>query len=275
MQKAKEIILEAKKDVFGGNIGENISVFKGEGLDFYEIREYRYGDDVKKLNHKATAKLNELKVNVFNEEKELNIVIAIMINGSLYFGSKKSKQEIIAKIIALIGFSSIKHHNHLKIVFFEDTQQKLYQINSAKDSLEEVVEDFLSLELIKKDSTYLHFSDYFNQAIRKKSIIFIISDFFKEIDFSQISAKNQLYSLMIRDRFEEFPYLDEEISLIDTNSLNQDEFILTKDVANNYKKLLEELDEKMYEHFSTYQISFGKIYTDDDVFKRLSQIIKG
>ncbi|HHB94019.1 MAG TPA: DUF58 domain-containing protein, partial [Campylobacterales bacterium] len=75
-QVAKEILLRAKKDVFSGNLGNHITTFKGDGLDFREIRDYDYGDDIRKINWKATAKGNGLKTNVFNEERELNIVIA-------------------------------------------------------------------------------------------------------------------------------------------------------------------------------------------------------
>jgi uncharacterized protein (DUF58 family) len=83
--KLKEIIIKTKKRLFGANLGNNVSIFHGNGLDFSEIKEYNYGDDVKKINHKVTAKEQKPYVNVFNEERELNIVVAFMVSGSIYF----------------------------------------------------------------------------------------------------------------------------------------------------------------------------------------------
>ncbi len=102
-QVAKEIILRAKKDVFTGNLGNYLTTFKGDGLDFREIRDYEYGDDIRKINWKATAKGGGLKTNIFNEERELNIVIAFMLSGTLNFGSVALKQEVATADYGSLG----------------------------------------------------------------------------------------------------------------------------------------------------------------------------
>ena len=99
--KLKEILLRVKKQVFSGNIGNTLSTFKGTGLDFYEIKDYTIGDDVRKINWKSTAKSSSVKVNVFNEERELNIIVAYMVNGSINFGTKRIKQDVMAEVCLL------------------------------------------------------------------------------------------------------------------------------------------------------------------------------
>ena len=89
------------------------------------------------------------------------------------------------------------------------------------------------------------------------------------------SHRNEVYAIIIRDRLEEMPFINGEFNLIDTNSLESSEVSLTKDVAKEYQKLIEEHDNKIKEHFIDNQIKFGKIYTDEDIYLRLLEIVKG
>lgn len=275
VEKAKEIILKAKKDVFSGNIGDYLSSFKGDGLDFKEIKEYSYGDDIKKINWKATAKSNDLKINVFNETKQLNIVIAFMLSGSLHFGSTRLKQEVCSEILALLGFCAIGNHNLVYPMFFSNKSEKPLEPSLHEDIIYKFVEDSLSINLLKKEVDYMSFCDYINTVIKKRSIIFIIGDFYEQLDLSQIAYHNQIYALIVRDRFEEYPKLYGEFNLINPNTSNNQEFNITKGVAKEFYKLIEQKDKKLYEHFLKHQITYGKIYTDDDIYLKLSYILKG
>lgn len=273
--KAKEITIKAKRNIFNTNIGSQLTSLKGEGLDFKEIKEYAYGDNIKNINWKATAKSNDLKVNVFDETRQLNIIVAFMISGSMKFGSVKIKQDIATEIIALLGFSSARNKNLLFPIFYSNKNEILYEPTFDDSIIYKVVKDALEIECVKKDVDYSGFCEYINTFMKQRSIIFVIGDFYGDVDLSQISYNNDVYALNIRDRLEEYPLLNGEYDLVNPNTFENNEFYLSKSVANKYKKLLAEQDKKLEEHFLQHQITYGKIYTDDDIFLKLLQIIKG
>jgi uncharacterized protein (DUF58 family) len=271
---AQEILLRAKKDVFSGNLGEHLTAFKGDGLDFREIRDYEHGDDIRKINWKATAKGAGVKTNVFNEERELNIVLAFMVSGSINFGSIKLKQEVVAEILALLSFSALKGHNRLQSQFFSDKSELFFEPSKSNTIIYNIVENALDINTLGKEVNYTNFCNFVNDVVRQKSLIFMVGDFYGKIDLSDIAHKNELYALIVRDRIEENPLLNGTFELIDTNSLESNTISLNKSTAKEYQKLIAQHDNKIQEHFIEHQITFGKIYTDEDVYLRLSEIIK-
>ena len=274
-QVAKEILLRARKDVFSGNLGDHLTTFQGDGLDFREIRDYDHGDDIRKINWRASAKGNGLKSNVFNEERELNILLAFMVSGSLNFGSFKLKQEVAGEVLALLSFSALKGHNRLQSQFFSDKSELFFEPSKSESITYHIVENAIKIETLGKEVDYLKFCEFVNSVVRQKSLIFMVGDFYGDIDLSSISHRNEVYAIIIRDRLEEMPYINGEFNLIDTNTLDSSEISLTKSVAKEYQKLIEQHDDKIKEHFEEHQIKFGKIYTDDDIYLRLLEIVKG
>ncbi len=273
--KAKEIIIKAKTNIFNTNLGNQLTSLKGDGLDFKEIKEYNYGDNIKNINWKATAKSSSLKVNVFDESRQLNIIVAFLINGSLQFGSVNMKQDIAAEIIALLGFSSIYNHDLLFPIFFSNKSEIFYEPTYDETIMYKLIQDALEIKCIKKEVNYKKFCDYVNNTMKQRSVIFVVGDFYGDVDLSEIAYTNDVYALIVRDRLEEYPLLNGEYELVNAINLKSSEFNITKNVAKKYKELLDLQDEQLKEHFLKHRITHGKIYTDDDIFLRLSQIIKG
>ena len=131
-KSTKKILLKARKQVFGEMLGNNASLFQGEGFEFTELREYVYGDDVRKIDWKTTAKLGKPFIKIYNEERELNIVTAVMMGGSTYFGTVKQKSELMAELVALLGFSAVKNSDLFSNVIFSDNFILL--VNPIKNS---------------------------------------------------------------------------------------------------------------------------------------------
>ena len=273
--KAKELIIKAKTNIFNTNLGNQLTSLKGDGLDFKEIKEYSYGDNIKNINWKATAKSNSLKVNVFDESRQLNIIVAFLINGSLEFGSVKMKQDIAAEIIALLGFSSIYNHDLLFPILFSNKSEIFYEPTYDETIMYKLIQDALEIKCIKKEVNYKSFCDYINTTMKQRSVIFVVGDFYGNVDLSEIAYTNDVYALIVRDRLEEYPFLNGEYELVNATNLKSSEFNITKNVAKKYKELLDLQDEILEEHFLKHKITHGKIYTDDNIFLRLSQIIKG
>jgi uncharacterized protein (DUF58 family) len=273
--KLQEIIIRAKKDVFGGNIGDALTTFKGDGLDFREIKEYEIGDDVKKINWKATAKTNSTKVNVFNVDRELNIVIAFLVSGSIHFGTVRFKQELISEIAAILAYSTIKNNNLLSSLIFSNKDEIFYPASKSEASVYNSAKSIFEFDCLEKDVDYEAFCDHINSTVKQKSIIFVIGDFYGDIDLSTISYKHEVYALIVRDRFEEYPYISGEYDFVSPIDFSSTFINMDKNIAKNYQKLILQNDKKLYEHLEQHQITAGKIYTNDDIYSKLAQIIKG
>jgi uncharacterized protein (DUF58 family) len=124
MNKAvKKIVLKTKKQVYGDMLGNNASLFQGEGFEFSELREYVYGDDIRKIDWKTTAKLGKPFVKVYKEERELNVVVVSVLSGSTYFGTVKQKSDVMAEVVATLGFSAVKNADLFSHIIYAD---KLY-----------------------------------------------------------------------------------------------------------------------------------------------------
>jgi len=274
-ERVQEIILKAKKNVFTGNLGNNLTSFKGDGIDFAEIRDYSYGDDVRKINWKATAKSGELKLNEFNEERELHIVVVAMLGGSLNFGTKRLKQDVVAELVATLGFSAISNSDRFELILFSKDVQKHFKPTKSSGIIEAGVEELLSIDLIGKEANYKNLTNYLQGRFKKRAIVIVVGDFFEEnIDLSPL-IKHQLYAINIRDRFEEELNIYGDIRLIDPTTLDSFSTTINSSVAKEYKEELLKHDTKLKEHFLEYGIIEGKIYTDDDLMLRAIQIFKG
>jgi uncharacterized protein (DUF58 family) len=268
---AQEILLRAKKNVFTNKSAGELSKIRGDGLDFCEIRPYEPGDEIRKINFNASGKTGELQTNIFNEDKQINIVICIMLSSSLHFGSQCLKSETIAQIIALLGCSSIKQKNQTQLLFFTKDKQQLFRINNTTDVLH-AIEAIQSWDLLETELDFQAMHDYLLQ--QQKSMVFIIGDFYQHDDYSLISHKNQINALIVRDMLEEIPNFSAELDLVNTQDGSTVEANMNKKLASKYHAKLNAEDDKLFSHFVKHKINAGKIYTNDDAFTKLSQILR-
>lgn len=268
---AQEILLRAKKQVFTNQSAGELSKIRGEGLDFCEIRPYESGDDIRKINFTASGKTGELQTNIFNDNKQINVLIYVMLSSSLHFGSHCLKSETIAQIIALLGCSSIKQHNQTQLIFISKNVQKVFHLKNTGDILQ-AIEAILDWDLLSTQSDSKALENHLLH--QKKSLTFIISDFYQTCDFSLIAHRNEVNSLMIRDTLEERPDLATELDLVNAQDGSSIEANMNKKLASRYQNKLKAIDDKTFAHFAKHGIAAGKIYTHDDPFSKLSQILR-
>ena len=175
-QLLEKIIAQSKKAIFGEMVGNNVSFFKGEGFDFFELREYQEGDDFRHISWLHSAKEKKILVKVFHKEKQANIGIFSILNGSVFFGSKRLKQEVIAQICATLSFGAIQNNDSVSNFIFCD---KLYdftkptkKINSIYYSTKKIL-DFNPIEKTfepqKLEEELLR--------LKKRSLIFLVGDY--------------------------------------------------------------------------------------------------
>lgn len=265
MNKVKKLMLKAKKTVFSEKVGNNSSIFKGEGYDFVELREYQNGDDIRKIDWNITAKFNTPYIKMFQEEREINVVTVSLLSGSTYFGSRKMKQDLIAEIVSLIGFSAVKNMDMFSSFIFSDKDIEFQKGSKSSFGVEKAVENILNFNPIGKGVNAEFIIDSLIDRVKKRSLIFIISDFYEPLNLKYLSKHSEVIAIIVRDKLEENPSLFGEISLVDSE---------TEDVVDgnfgdskNYQKQLRSHDKDVFENMKKNGVKILKIYTDSDVFK--------
>jgi len=275
IQNKKDLLkLKSKKKIFSHLLGEHNSTFSGNGLDFKELREYASGDDIRHINWRSTAKNVTPTVNVYNEDKQLNIVLVYLNSGSIYFGTKQSKQETMIEILASLGYAALNKKDILTTVFFSENEDKFIKPSKNKAVVDLNIEIAYSLKNLGKTIDYKKLTNYLLTKIKKRSIIFIIGDFFDFGDFHILATKHEVNCIIVRDRFEEDLKLLGEFNILDTNSSQSHNIFLDNSGVQTYNNLLKEHDNKLFTHLKKSNIRFQKIYTNDNIMLKLKQLIK-
>ncbi len=267
---AKEIILRTRKEVFGSLSGSHISRFLGEGYDFAELREYNYGDDVKKIDWKTTAKLGKPYIKIYHEEKQLNVVVSTMLSGSTHFGLKRLKKYFMIELMAILGFSAIKSKDLFTHLLFAD---KLYHNSTPTKKIYAVnkeVELAVDFDVIGKAANYDGWIETLNKKVRKKSLLFLIGDFIvKDINLSLLAKKHDLFVIIVREEFLESPKPLGEVTLIDPGFLTSLSGNVDEETIQSYKEAIIENDKLLIKHLKKIGTRFIKLYTYQDPYVEL------
>ena len=263
-QTVKKIVLKTKKQVYGDMLGNNASLFQGEGFEFAELREYVYGDDVRKIDWKTTAKLGKPFIKIYKEERELNVVVVSLLSGSTYFGTVKQKSDIIAEVVATLGFSAIKNADLFSHMIFADKMYGLSKASKKLFSVHKAVEDVVEFDPIGKEADYTALVETLISRLKKKALLFIVSDFVGDIDLKLLSKKHDIFAVIVRDKFEENPSELGYLRLIDMETKQSFEGDMNGSTLKNYKKALHDNDEKLYKQFKKQGVRFTKVYTHEE-----------
>ena len=186
--------------------GEYHSAFKGKGMAFSEVREYQPGDDIRTIDWNVTARLNHPYVKVFEEERELTVMLIVDVSGSGNFGTQvQFKRELITELCAVLSFSAIKNNDKIGILFFSDKIEKFIPPKKGKSHILRIIRDLIEFEPTNKGTNITQALRFFTNVVKKKSICFLISDFM-DTGFDDAlkiaNRKHDLIALKIYDKSE-------------------------------------------------------------------------
>jgi len=187
--------------------GEYHSAFKGRGMTFSEVREYQAGDDIRSIDWNVTARFNNPYVKVFQEEREMTVMLLVDVSASGEFGTNKQlKQELITELCAVLSFSAIQNNDKIGVVFFTDKIEKFIPPKKGKAHILRIIRDLIEFEPEHKKTDIRQALRYLTNVIKKRSIAFVISDFIAD-DFSDAikiaNKKHDLVALRIYDKREQ------------------------------------------------------------------------
>lgn len=275
MSKLQKILVRARRQVFSEMVGNNPSIFQGEGYDFIELREYMPGDDIRHIDWNITAKMQSPYIKIFREERELNVVLVSVLNGSVHFGSKKFKQESIAEVCALLGFSTLKNGDLLSYYSFTDQMESFYKPSKKIHQVQSITKEILEFDALNKKVDFKFIADTLYKRLKRKSLILFVGDFFEVPDFKLLAKKHEVVSIIVRDKLEENPPQMGFASLVDPESGARLEGDFNRSSVNAYTKKVQVHDHKLFDTFRKHQIRFAKVYTDDNPSVNLRRLFEG
>jgi len=187
--------------------GEYHSAFKGRGMAFSEVREYNIGDDVRNIDWNVTARFNNPYIKVFEEERELTVMLLIDISGSIDFGSEeKSKRDLALEIAAVLGFSAVSNNDKVGAIFFTDKVEKFIPPSKGRKHVLYILREIIEFKPEGQGTDLGGVLSHFRNAIKRRSIAFLISDFMDDKPFLkplQIARKkHDLVAIRVKDQFE-------------------------------------------------------------------------
>jgi len=275
MSKLQKILVRARRQVFSEMVGNNPSIFHGEGYDFIELREYMAGDDIRHIDWNITAKMQKPFIKIFREERELNVVIASVLNGSVHFGSSRFKQDVIAEAVAQLSYSTLKNGDLLSSYIFTDEMITHNKPSKKLHQVQRSVEQILEFEALNKKVDFKFIAQSLYRRLKRKSLILIVGDFFEIPDFKLLAKKHEVVAIVVRDHLEEKPPQMGFSSLVDPESGTVLEGDFNASSVNTYAKKVQLHDRKLYETFRKHQIRFTKVYTDGNVGVALRRLFEG
>ncbi len=275
MSKLQKILVRARRQVFSEMVGNNPSIFQGEGYDFIELREYMPGDDIRHIDWNITAKLQKPYIKIFREERELNVVVVSILNGSVHFGSKKFKQESIAEIIAQLSFSTLKNGDLLSSYIFTDKMNSFLKPSKKIHQVQKSVDEILNFNALNEKVDFKVIADTLYKRLKRKSLVIIVGDFFEIPDFKVLAKKHEVVAVVVRDLLEEKPPEMGFSSLVDPESGAVLEGDFNSASVKAYAQKVQVHDRKLYETFRKHQIRFTKVYTHDVTGVKLRRLFEG
>ena len=279
LKKVRKIEIKTKRlsdHIFGG---EYQSTFKGRGMAFSEVRQYQYGDDVRAIDWNVTARNNDTFIKVFEEERELTMMLIIDISGSNFFGSKSIfKNEYVTELAATLAFSATKNNDKVGLILFSDNVELYIPPKKGKSHVLRIIRELLEFKSKSKKTDINVPLKFVSNILKNRSIAFIISDFISK-DYSNslkiFSSKHDVTGIRIYDQTE---VIIPHLGVIDIND-NETGQRLTVNTGSKKvrKKYAEYYNSKRMEFTENFKMSGSGIIecnTQDDYQKKLLKYFK-
>ena len=198
LQKVRKIEIKTRglsKNIFAG---EYHSQFKGRGMSFSEVREYQPGDDVRSIDWNVTARLSRPYIKVFEEERELTVMLLVDVSGSRNFGSQSQmKRDMITEVAATLAFSTIENNDKVGVIFFSDKIEKYIPPKKGKTHVLHIIRELISFQPSSQKTDIQLALQYFTNAQKRRCTAFVISDFQDEPMLQTVSTKSGCKPLLI------------------------------------------------------------------------------
>ena len=280
IKKVRKIEIKARglsSNIFAGQYH---SAFKGRGMAFSEVREYQFGDDVRDIDWNVTARFHRPYVKVFEEERELTVMLLIDVSGSLDFGTQKQmKRDMVTEIAATIAFSAIQNTDKIGVVFFSDKIEKYIPPKKGRKHILYIIREMLDFQPESKKTDVKQAVEFLSSVQKRRTTAFILSDFYVRNDFMQslqiANRKHDVVAIQVYDqRAKDLPdvglmkVVDAETGFeqyIDTSS---------RHLRDSYRRYWMNRQGQLLETFNKSNVDNVSIATNEDFVKALLMLFK-
>jgi uncharacterized protein (DUF58 family) len=280
MKKVRQIEIKMKglnTQIFSG---EYHSAFKGRGMSFSEVREYTYGDDVRNIEWNVTARAGHPYVKIFEEERELTLMLLIDVSKSLSFGTGlRSKKDIMLEIAAVLAFSALTNNDKVGAIFFSDVVEAYLPPKKGRANVLKLIRELLVIQPKSNKTNVSKALDYLNNVQKKRCIVFTLSDFISpeyEKSLTLTSKRHDLIGVNIYDRFES--ELPKELGMLPVVDPETGRFFYLdageRNFRNNYLKHHEQQVNSFKSIFRKYGANSLTLSTEDDYIKALIEMFR-
>ncbi|MDE5829100.1 MAG: DUF58 domain-containing protein [Duncaniella sp.] len=285
--EANELIKKVRKiDIKTRGLSQNIfageyhTAFKGRGMMFSEVREYQYGDDIRDIDWNVTARHNHPYVKVFEEEREMTVMLLVDVSRSRLFGAVgEEKMEMIAEIAATLAYSAITNNDKIGVIFFSDKIEKFIPPKKGKKHILLIIRELLDFQPESRGTDISVALRYFTDALKKRTTTFLISDFIDNHDYSRAlqiaSNKHDVIAIQVYDKRDtKLP----DVGLMRIEDLESGELrwidTSSRKVRNAFSKWWYNLQQRLTETMRKSRVDLASVATDEDFAKSLMQLFR-
>ena len=280
LKKVRQIEIKTRGLSLNIFAGQYHSAFKGRGMAFSEVREYQFGDDIRDIDWNVTARYSKPFIKVFEEERELTVMLLIDVSSSQDFGTHHSvKRDMVTEMAATLAFSAIQNNDKIGVIFFSDKIEKFIPPKKGKKHILYIIRELISFKAESNNTDIGMAMKYLTNVIKKRCTAFMISDFIDGNDYKNAltiaNRKHDIVALQVYDSLEtQLPkvglmkiqdYENGEEHWIDTSS---------RKVREAYKKWWDERQAQLQQIFNRSRVDSVSVRTDEDYVKALLALFK-
>lgn len=280
LKKVRRIEIKTRglsRNIFAGQYH---SAFKGRGMAFSEVREYQYGDDIRDIDWNVTARHNKAYVKVFEEERELTVMLLVDVSGSRDFGTvNELKRAMIAEISATLAFSAIQNNDKIGVIFFSDRIEKFIPPQKGRKHILYIIRELVDFHPQSKGTDIGMVLRYMTNAIKKRCTAFLISDFINKEGFKEAlsiaNKKHDMVAIQVYDRREtDLP----DVGLVKMRDAETDVEVWvdssSSKVRNRYRSWWQSNQQRTGDSFAKSRVDSVSVATNDDFVVALMNLFK-
>ncbi|MCX6284555.1 MAG: DUF58 domain-containing protein [Bacteroidetes bacterium] len=259
--------------------GQYHSVFKGRGMAFSEVREYQFGDDIRNIDWNVTARFNHPYIKIFDEERELTVMILIDVSGSNHFGTRKTlKEEAITEIAAVLAFSAIQNNDKVGVIFFSNIIEKFIPPKKGPSHILRIIRELVDFKPGQRGTNLTEPLRFLTNAIKKRCSTFVISDFLDHNFVDAIKIANKKHDIIAVQIFDERETNLPDVGLIRVKDAESgsEQWVDSSDFRQRayFKKWNDDHQAFLNDTFLRSGVDWVKIRTDQDYVKPLINLFK-
>lgn len=275
LKKVRKIEIKTKglsQNIFAGQYH---SAFKGRGMAFAEVREYQFGDDIRDIDWNVTARFRKPFVKVYEEERELTVMLLVDVSGSLDFGTVKSTiSDLAVEMAATLAFSAIQNNDKIGVIFFSDRIEKYIPPKKGRKHILYIIREMLDFKPVSRKTDIGEAVAFFTRVMKRRCTAFLLSDFYDRKDFQkQLQIANNKHDLMAIQVYDRLSKSLPDVGLLKVcdAETGHEQYIDTssKQLRAAHARYWTEREEKLKQTFSRSNVDWVSVATDEDFAKAL------